>query len=169
MTPHGPTVRPTRPLVLVLAGAAAAVVTVSLLVLWQDRGGSLPLPGWMSWAGVALLAAVVAWAARVTRRTLAADRSALEPQVAVSRLVLGKTSRLAGAVLFGVHSGLLLLAVQAWPAPLAVERVIHGGLAMLACAAWMAAGRALERACRIPGDDTSDDDDPDSPGPGPVG
>ncbi len=50
------------------------------------------------------------------------------------------------------------MAAQAWPAPLAVARVVHAGVTVLACVAWMAAGRALERACRISGHDESDGD-----------
>ncbi|MFT3876769.1 MAG: DUF3180 domain-containing protein [Propioniciclava sp.] len=170
MSPHGPTVRPTRPGVLALAGGGATVVSAAAFVFWQDRGGSLPIPGWMSWVGVALLAAGIGWLARVTRRTLAADRSALDPAAAVTRIVLGKTSRLAGVLLLGVYAALIVVAARAWPAPLAIERVIHAGLSVLACGAWMLAGRSLERACRIPeDDDSSDGDDPASSPDGPVG
>lgn len=158
MTSPGPTIKPTRPWVLALASGATALLSALALGLWQDHGGSLPIPGWMSWAGVGLLAAGVGWTARATRRALARDPGALDPQTAVSRLVLGKTSRLAGALVLGGYAALAVMAAQAWPAPLAVARVVHAGVTVLACVAWMAAGRALERACRISGHDESDGD-----------
>jgi len=144
--------------VLVVASCVTALVSALALRWWQEHGGSLPIPSWMSWAGVGLIAAGVGWTARATRRALARDPWALNPQVAVSRLVLGKTSRLAGAILLGGYGALAVMAAQAWPAPLAVTRVLHAGVTLLACAAWMATGRALERACRISRHDESDGD-----------
>ncbi len=156
MTPSGPTITPSRPWVLALASGTTAVLSALALQWWQDQGGSLPIPGAMAWVGVGLLAVGVAWTARSTRRALARDPAALDPQTAVARIVLGKTSRLAGALLLGGHAALAVMASQAWPAPLAVTRVVHAGVTVLACAAWMIAGRALERACRTSRHDESD-------------
>ena len=159
----GPTISPTRPLLLV--GVAAAVLVGARLALawWQGRGASLPIPGVVSWASVALIAVGVAWLARRTRRTLAEDRAALDPQQAVTRLLLGKTSQVAGAVLLGGYAALVWAAAHALPAPLAVERVVHAGVAVLACLGWVLAGRSLEAACRVP--EPPDDPDPDGDTP----
>ena len=99
---------------------------------WRDQGGSLPVPGVVAWASIALIAAGMVWLARTTRRTIAADRAALDPQQAVTRLLLGKTSQVAGALLLGAYGALAWVAVDGLPAPLAVERLVHAGAA---CAA----------------------------------
>ena len=153
----GPTIRPTPP--LHVAGSAAGVLVVTRLALawWQGQSGSLPIPGVVSWASIALIAGGITWLARRTRRTLARDRASLDPQQAVTRLLLGKTSQIGGALLFGGYAALAWAAADALPAPLAVVRVVHAGLAVLACVGWVLAGRALEAVCRLP-------DDPDEPG-----
>ena len=100
---------------------------------------------------MALLIAVAAlYLAVRTRRTLSEDPAALDPRQAVIRLLLGKTSLLAGAFLAGGYVALVLLAVPALPAPLAIERLVHGGIAAIAGVLCAVAGRRLENACRIP-------------------
>lgn len=151
----------------VLAVALGVLVVARLgLAWWQGQGGSLPIPGYPAWASVGLIAVGIAWLAHTTRRTIAADRTSLDPQQAVTRLVLGKTSQVGAALLLGTYGALVWAAAEALPAPLAIERVVHGGLAVLACVGWLLAGRALEAACRIP--DDSDADSPDTP-PGDAG
>ena len=157
MTPSGPTIRPTRaPQVF---GAALGVLLVARLGLawWQGQGGSLPIPGYPAWASIALITVGIAWLAHTTRRLIERDRTALDPQQAVTRLVLGKTSQVGGALLLGAYGALAWAAAEALPAPLAIERVVHAGLAVLTCVGWVLAGRALEGACRIPDEDGPDD------------
>ena len=89
MTPSGPTITPTRPLHVLGAGLAALVVVRLGLAWWQGQGGSLPIPGYPAWASVVLIAVGIAWLARVTRRTLTRDRTALDNEQAVTRLLLG--------------------------------------------------------------------------------
>lgn len=160
MTPRRPTVAPTRRGHLVLAAVGVLLGGRLALGWWRDQGGSLPVPGVMSWASVALLAAGMAWLARTTRRTIARDRASLDPQQAVTRLLLGKTSQVAGSLLLGAYAALAWVAIDGLPAPLAVERLIHAGAACVACVAWVITGHALEAACRIPDDD---DESPDTP------
>lgn len=164
----GPTIRPTRP--VALAGAAAAILVGVRLLLawWQGTGGSLPIPGVASWASVVLIALGVAWLARRTRRTLERDRAALDPQQALTRLVLGKTSQVGGALLLGGYAALAWAAADALPAPLAVERVVHAGAAVLAALGWVLAGRALEAACRLPDDPDETNREGDTPPGSPV-
>ena len=160
MTPSGPTITPTRPLHVLGAGLAALVVVRLGLAWWQGQGGSLPIPGYPAWVSVALIGVGIAWLARVTRRTLARDRTALDNEQAVTRLLLGKTSQVGGALLLGAYAALAWAAAGALPAPLAVERVVHAGIAVVASVAWVLAGRGLEAACRLPDDDG---DSPDTP------
>ena len=87
MTPSGPTITPTRPLHVLGAGLAALVVVRLGLAWWQGQGGSLPIPGYPAWASVVLIAVGIAWLARVTRRTLTRDRTALDNEQAVTRLL----------------------------------------------------------------------------------
>ncbi|MDO5533052.1 MAG: DUF3180 domain-containing protein [Propionibacteriaceae bacterium] len=157
----GPTIRPTRG-GHVLGAALGALVFVGLvLVWWQGQGGTLPVPGAVSWASVLLLAVGMGWLARQTRRTLMRDPGSLDPQQAVTRLLLGKTSQIGGALLGGAYAALLGLSLGGLPAPLAVERVAHGGAAVVLCAAWVWAGHVLEASCRLP--DDPEDPDVDSP------
>ncbi len=162
MTPHGPTISPTRGLHVL--GAALGVLVAARLGLawWQGQGGSLPIPGYPAWASIALIAVGIGWLAFSTRRLIARDRTLLDAQQAVTRLVLGKTSQVGGALLLGAYGALAWAAAEALPAPLALERVVHAGLAVAACLAWVGAGRALETACRIP--DDGDGNSPDTPG-----
>ncbi len=162
MTPSGPTISPTRAPHVLGAGLGVLVVVRLALAWWQGQGGSLPIPGYPSWASVALIAGGIAWLAHTTRRTIARDRAALDPQQAVTRLLLGKTSQVGGALVLGVYGALAWAAAEALPAPLAVERVLHAGLAVVASGVWVVAGRALEASCRLPEDDGADDA-PDTP------
>ncbi|HHX84410.1 MAG TPA: DUF3180 domain-containing protein [Actinomycetales bacterium] len=162
MTPSGPTIRPTGT-AQVLGAALGALFVVRLgLAWWQGQGGSLPIPSYPAWASIVLITVGIAWLAHTTRRLIARDRTLLDPEQAVTRLLLGKTSQVGGALLFGTYGALAWAAAGALPAPLAIERVIHAGIAVPACVAWVVAGRALEAACRVP-DDEGGDDSPDTP------
>lgn len=156
MTPT-PTIGPTRTLHVV--GPALVVLAVVRwgLAWWQGRGGTLPIPSYPAWASIALIAVGIGWLAFTTRRLVARDRAALDAGQAVTRLVLGKTSQVGSALMFGGYAALVWAAVDAWPAPLAIERVVHASAAVAACLAWGLAGRFLEDACRIPDDDDADD------------
>ena len=97
----------------------------------------------------------------VSRHAIARDAGGVAPRQAVIRLLLGKTSLLAGAFLAGGYAALVLLALPALPAPLAITRVIHGGIAVIASVACSVAGRRLENACRVP--PSSGDTDANTP------
>lgn len=153
MSEPAPTVLPTKAtevLAAALGGGLLAFMVFGGLVRF---GRSLPLLGPAAWLSVAVCAAGIGGLAVVTRGTVQKRRGHLEPRSAVTRLLLGKTSLLAGAFLGAAYLGLVVVAAQGWPAPLAQERILHGGLAVLASVAWAVFGWLLERACRIPGDD----------------
>ncbi|MFV0451671.1 MAG: DUF3180 domain-containing protein [Propioniciclava sp.] len=155
MTPR-PTLEPTRIGEVLLAGGLG--LGVSWLLFWtlQGRGFSLPLVGPVAWLSVALIAAMIGWLGWRTRRELRTRPDALRPRTALVRVLLGKTSTLAAAALAGAYAGLLGLALDAWPAPLAVRRVVHTAVAIGMCGVWGLAGWYLERSCRIRPRDTPD-------------
>lgn len=149
MTPT-PSIPPTRPLHVVTSALLGFAVAFAALWWWQGSGESLPIPGWASWASVALIAGGIAWLSR--------DRKPREPQQSVNRALLGKTSMVAGAFLGAAYLALVALTLPGLPAPLAQERLIHGVLAVVACVLWVVAGWFLQRACLIP----PDEDEPSS-------
>lgn len=162
-----PTIEPTRPLHVALAGLIGLAGAALALWWWQGTGGTLPVPGVVSWASVLVITLGVGWLALRTRRTVREDRTSLDPEQAVTRLLLGKTSLLAGAFLAGLYGALVLFSLAALPAPLALERLVHGSAAIAACLAWVLAGGFLQWSCRIPppADDTPDNaEEPGEPG-----
>ncbi len=156
-----PTIEPTRAVAVVLSAALGLVGVGLLLAWWQGLGHALPIPGIVAWASPLLIAVGIVVLAIRTRRTLARDAGGVAPRQAVIRLLLGKTSLLAGAFLAGGYAALVLLALPALPAPLAITRVIHGGIAVIASVACSVAGRRLENACRVP--PSSGDTDANTP------
>lgn len=158
-TPRGPTVEPTRAAHVAFAAVAGLLVAGMLLWTWQGFGHSLPLVGPLAWGSVLLIAGGIAWLMVRTRTQLRRRRDTLTPQEALNRVLLAKTSILAGAFLGAAYLALVALVLPALPAPLAAERLVHGGLAAVACMVWLLAGVGLERACRVPDDP---DDTPDT-------
>lgn len=155
MSEATPTLLPTKAtevLAAALGGGLLAFMVFGGLVRF---GRSLPVLGPAAWVSVAVCAAGIGGLAVVTRTAVQKRREHLEPRRAVARLLLGKTSLLAGAFLGAAYLGLVVIAARGWPAPLAQERVLHGGLAALASVAWAVFGWLLERACRIPTDDAT--------------
>ncbi len=161
MTEPRPTVEPTAWRQVGLAVVLGFAMSWLVLTMTQDRGIPLPLVGPIAWASVLLIAAGVGWLAWQTRSQVRTRPDTLDPRQALIRVLLGKASVLGGMALAGAYAGLLGLAVVAWPAPLAVDRVTHGGVAFAGCLAWAIAGWTLERSCRI-----RDDRDDDTPGDG---
>lgn len=168
MTPR-PTIEPIGPAQSAVA-ALAGLLGVGLLGWWwQGQGGSLPIPGPVAWASLLLVAGGIAWLATLTRRAVREDRTSLDASQALTRVLLGRTSLLAGAFAAGAYGALVLLALPALPAPLAVERVVHGAIAVVAALGWAVAGAFLQSSCRIPPGDEDDApgsggaDEPDRP------
>lgn len=158
----GPTVRPTRPGRVVLAALVGAATTWLVLDVLARWGLGLPQVGPVAWASVGLLAALTAWAAASTHAALQRRREPMDPDRAVARLVLGKTSQIAGALVAGAYAAVVVQALADAPAPLPRARVLHGSVAALFSVAWAVAGALLERACRVPRD--PDDDTTGAPG-----
>ena len=174
-TPH-PTIEPTSPGWVVTSAMLGAGSAWLLFNTLQRMGESLPRIEAVAWVSVGVLAAGIAALAVNTARLVKERRTDLDPRAAVNRLLLGKTSLLAGAGLGAAYLFWVVLSLPGWPAPLAQGRVVHGSIATVLCACWALAGWFLERACRIrkdSGDDTPGDvPDPDDtlpPHPEPSG
>lgn len=166
MTGPRPTVEPTAWRQVGPATVLGFAGSWLVLTMAQDRGTPLPLVGPIAWATVFLIAAGIGWLAWQTRRQVGARPDTLDPRQALTLVLLGKASVLGGAALAGAYVGLLGLAANAWPAPLAVDRVTHGGVAFVGCVAWAVAGWALERSCRIRDDDRDTPEGGDRKGSG---
>lgn len=165
MSAPAPTILPTRGTEVATAALAGGSLAFLVFTGVVRFGQSLPVLGPAAWLSIAVCAAWTGRLAVVTRAALHQRRESLEPRTAVTRLLLGKTSLLAGTFLGAAYLGLIGVAVGGWPAPLARERVLHGGIAVVACAAWAVLGWLLERACRIPPDDDTPPDTRGGDGP----
>ena len=157
MSEPSPTILPTRATEVASAALAGGLVAVLAFGGLVRFGQSLPLLGPLAWLSVAVCAAAIGVLAIRTRRAVQKRREPIDPRRAVNRLLLGKTALLAGSFLGAAYVGLVAVAAQGWPAPLAQERMLHGGLAAVACVVLAVVGRVLENACRIPPDGSVDD------------
>lgn len=154
MTGPSPTILPTRGTEVASAALAGGLLAYLVFAGLVRFGHSLPVLGPVAWLSIVVCALGIGVLAFRTHAAVQRRREPIEHRQAVTRLLLGKTSLLAGVFLGSAYVGLVAVAVQGWPAPLAQDRALHGGLAAVGCAGWALAGWLLERACRIPDDDT---------------
>jgi hypothetical protein len=150
-----PSIGPTRPSVLVVAGLAAAAAGWLLFSAFYGRMPALP---WLPTITVAALAVIEGVLAQSTRARI--ERRPGQPRVdplAVARYaVLARASSLAGAMFAGFSAGLLAWLVLE-PTQAANDDVPAAGAALVASVALIGAALWLERACRVP-DQPGDDD-----------
>ena len=83
----------------------------------------------------------------------------MEPSRAVALLVLGKASALAGALVAGGYFAYALMFLTRLDAAAPRDRVIRSAVAVVAGLALCGVGLLLERACRVPGGRSDDDED----------
>ena len=135
-------------------GLLAAVFLVGLVIGRMIRpvaiqlDGTAPRVGWLAVLALFFVAAILAFVAWSTYRTIHHHQQRLEPNQAVNRLVLAKSCAIAGAVLAGGYFGYAL----SWigdEAELAQERLTRSVLAGIAGGLIVAGSLALERACRV--------------------
>ncbi|MDN5727764.1 MAG: DUF3180 domain-containing protein [Propionibacteriales bacterium] len=115
-----------------------------------------PTVPWTTPVVLALVLIFVVVTAVATRRRIHRDRRWIEPSRAVSLLVLGKATALAGAVIGGFSLAYGLMFIGRFEAATPRERVINSLLAALCCLGLVFAGRGLEKACRTPQDEGDD-------------
>ena len=84
----------------------------------------------------------------------------MDPQRAVAFLVLGKASALGGALVAGGYLAYGLMFITRYAADAPRDRVIKSAVAVVAGIAMCIAGLLLERACKVPkGEDSDDEED----------
>lgn len=182
---HGPrpSLRPTSPSTLAVVGLAGAALTLLLVARYYQQAPNLS--GYNSLVPFAV-AALLAWMAWTTRKTLrpsrrqqtqAASAGGLPSRVPgrlegpehalqIARFaVLAKAASIAGAAFFGAYLGFTVwLAVQSGRLTAAAEDLPSAVLSTIACAAITAAALWLEHSCRIPPqDDEPRGDEPTRP------
>ena len=161
MSQRQPTLRPTEPATLVIAGLAAAAVAWLLISNFYQDIPPMSWPPAIIIAGIASFEAAVAqnlWARIHRRGRVVAGRRPGQDGIgpaealAVARMaVLAKASSLAGAILAGFYGGfvpwLLVESGRVSAAGADLPPTIGG---LVASVALMAAALWLERACRVP-------------------
>ncbi|NUR74154.1 MAG: DUF3180 domain-containing protein [Hamadaea sp.] len=150
MTEPKPSLRPTNPATLVVAGLVAAAVTWFLTSNWYEQfARDVPWVSAVTLAGLALFEAVLAnnTKARIARKE---GRPPVEPLAVARYVVLAKASSLAGSIFAGVMGGLVLvfimkneLAHSQHNLPPAIGAFV-ASLMLVAAALW------LEHSCRVP-------------------
>ena len=160
-TRRGPSLHPTRPATLVVAGLAAAAVGWLLIA---NNYSDFPTIQWLPaiiFIGLAVveLVAAITTRARIERKQGAGP---VEPLTVMRYAVLAKASSLAAAIfvgLFGAISAWLLSSRNLQHAkddtPAAVGALL-GSILLLIAALY------LERACRVPPRDEDEDEDDSS-------
>jgi len=139
-------------------GALVAFGVVGLVAGWAVRTVALrmdyaePQVPFTSIGLLLFLAAIVAGAAYLTRRTVRTRRADLLPHQAVNRLALGKACALGGALVAGGYFG-YALAQLGVDDPQALTRLWRSLLAGVGGLMLTGAALALEQACRVPPDD----------------
>lgn len=140
------------------AGPIVTAIVVGFVFGWMLRGAAdgwaIARPvSWVQGAGLWFLAIMLGGLAVVTDRSVRRRDVTLDTQRMVNRLVLARAGALSGALLAGGYAGYALTWLDSHP-DLVAERV---GLGLLAAAGGLAVlltGKWLERACRVPKDDS---------------
>jgi drug/metabolite transporter (DMT)-like permease len=149
-------VTPPRALAIAaLCGAVAGWLIVATANMFDLVPPQVP---WTAPVGLVLITALVAVLAYTTQQRIQVRRERIDPQRAVTFLVLGKASALAGAIVAGGYFAFALMFVTRIDAEAPRDRVIKSAIAVMVGIALAAAGLRLERACKVPG---SDDDEKD--------
>lgn len=161
--PEGPGVQPTQPSALFVAALFGGLAGWLVVVAAKALGLSQPGVPWSAPITVWVTAIAVGGLAYATHQRIQVQRRYIEAQRAVAYLVLGKASALAGALIAGGYAVFGMLFIARIDADLPRDRVIRSAVAVGAGIALAIAGLLLERACKVPGSD-SEDNDSDAPG-----
>ena len=141
-------------------GASLAIAAViGLIAGWLLRPaivrltGTAPFVTWVQALALVFVAAVLAYVAWHTWQTIQVRHERLPDNRAVNRLVLARACALVGALAAGAYAGYGVT----WlgdASELAGERLLRCGVAAAGGVLMMLASLALERACRVPKEDT---------------
>lgn len=145
------------------------VAAVGLLIGWfgvpllRRTAGSVPSVPWTSVGTLMVAAVILGITAWQTWSRLQRHRRWMDPHWAVNLLVLAKASVVVGALVAGGYAGYALHYVDDLGYDAPAQRALRSGLAVIAGILIVAAGLWLERACKVPEDESDDDaDDPDA-------
>jgi len=116
--------------------------------------GTAPVVTWLQLLALLVVVVIIAATAWSTRRSIAGKGERIEPLYAVNRLVLGRACALVGALIAGGYAGYALSWLGIDGDPLASQRAIRSAVAAVLGLLICGGGVLLERACRVPGDDT---------------
>lgn len=112
-----------------------------------------PQVPWLSPVALAVLVVFLALLARDVRRRIHQRRERVDPSRAVVWLALGKAAALGGAAVAGGYLAYAASNLGQLQAEAPRERALLALLCALAGVGLTLAGLALERACRVPGDE----------------
>lgn len=155
----------TPPLALAVAALFGALAGWLVVVGARALNTSPPQVPWSAPITVIVVAVATGLLAWQTYQRIHRRRLRMDPQRAVSFLVLGKASALAGALVAGGYLAYALLFVAQIAGDSPRERVVRSLVAVAGGLALGAAGLLLERACKVPDDPDADsesktEDDP---------
>lgn len=174
MSQPQPSLRPTQPSTLVLAGLAAAAVTWLLISNFYQDLPPMIWPTAFLIAGIAVFEALVAWnlwgrihgRGRFGRGLAGRRPEPVDPLVVVRYAVLAKASAVAGAILTGGYAGFVpWLAAESGRLTSAAEELPPTVGGLVASAGLIVAALWLEHACRVP-EEPEDDRDAEGRPPG---
>lgn len=137
----------------IVAGLAVGFVVGWILRVAADGLGMAAPVSWVQAAGLWFLALLLGGVAIGTARAVRRRDITLDAQRMVNRLVLARAGALSGALLAGGYAGYALTWLDSHP-DLVFERVGVGLLAAAGGVAVLVTGKWLERACRVPKDDS---------------
>jgi H+/Cl- antiporter ClcA len=150
---------------LVVAALFGGLTGWLLVVIFNAFDATPPEVPWTAPVGLVVVAALVGGLAYTTHQRIQVRRERVEPSRAVGLLVLGKASALAGALVAGGYFAYALMFLTRLDAAAPRDRVVRSAVAVVAGLALCGLGLLLERACRVPGgrseDDENDSDTPD--------
>ena len=161
--PSGGSIELTPIRALVVAALFGGLAGWLLVVIGNAFDLTPPEVPWSAPIALVVVAALVGGLAYTTHQRIQVRHERMEPSRAVGLLVLGKASALAGAVVAGGYFAYALMFLARLDAAAPRDRVIRSVVAVVAGLALCGVGLLLERACRVPGGDSDDDEeDPDT-------
>jgi hypothetical protein len=144
--------RPTSPAVLTIWGVVGLVGGWLIHAYADRRMTAAPIVTWAQPLALFLVAAILAFTARATWRTVHVRRERLAPHQAVNRLVLARACAYVGVLVAGGYLGYALSWIGV-TSELAGQRAVRSLIAGLAGACVVVTALLLERACRVRKDD----------------
>lgn len=146
--PRG-SLRPTSGRALAISAVVGLASGWALHPLGRALTGEAPRVSWAQPLGLVLVAAILAFLAWHTWRTVQVQDHRLDPQHAMNRLVLARACALVGALVAAAYCGFAV----SWlgdASHLADRWIARSLVAAAAATGVMAASLALESACRTP-------------------